>query len=201
SPTSALCRENPYQTLFHRHIDPTIFCPFGCPAYNHILKEQSYKLLDVKCWTIISSQHVTFDETGTISTHDLAPWNAPTVEGQWEGLLPRQCEAEHEDVEEETPELGTPDLRGTVGVDHPPPDAPEVQCPPSPTIDDLTHCFEQLHVDLPLAPAPAPVQPQPPSPERPALAQIITRVWKSNWQRQQADRNQDYQCTVNEDAA
>ncbi|KIK73364.1 hypothetical protein PAXRUDRAFT_79295, partial [Paxillus rubicundulus Ve08.2h10] len=90
SPTSTLHGENPYQTLFCRCIDATIFRPFA------------YKLLDVERRTIISSRHVTFDETGTISTHDLAPWNAPTVEGQWEGLLPRQREVEHEDVEEET---------------------------------------------------------------------------------------------------
>ncbi|KIK78972.1 hypothetical protein PAXRUDRAFT_84432, partial [Paxillus rubicundulus Ve08.2h10] len=89
SPMSALHGENPYQTLFCQHINPTIFCPFA------------YKLLDVKCHTIISNWHITFDETGTISTHNLAPWNVPTVERQWEGLLPRQHKAEHEDTEEE----------------------------------------------------------------------------------------------------
>ncbi|KIK91039.1 hypothetical protein PAXRUDRAFT_150432 [Paxillus rubicundulus Ve08.2h10] len=84
-PPTSLHRENPYQTLFHQHINPTIFCPFGSPAYAH---------------TITSSWHVTFDETATISTCDLAPWNIPTVEGQCEGLLLRQCKVEHEDLEE-----------------------------------------------------------------------------------------------------
>ncbi|KIK76323.1 hypothetical protein PAXRUDRAFT_170278, partial [Paxillus rubicundulus Ve08.2h10] len=139
SPTSALHGENPYQTLFHCRVDPTIFRPFGCPIYAHIPKEQSYKLLDVECRTIISSQHVTFDEAGNISAHNLAPWNVPTVEGQWEGLLPRQREVEHEDAEEETPELGTLDLRRTVGDDNTPPDAPEAERPPSPTINVLTN--------------------------------------------------------------
>ncbi|KIK72455.1 hypothetical protein PAXRUDRAFT_21969, partial [Paxillus rubicundulus Ve08.2h10] len=203
SPTSALRGENPYQTLFRRRVDPTIFHPFGCPAYAHIPKEQrggkfrshgrkcimigytygqqAYKLLDVERRTIISSRHVTFDETGTISTRDLAPWNVPTVEGQWEGLLPRQCKVEHEDAEEETP-----DPRRTVGVDNAPPDALEAQQPPSPTIDELMNRFEQLHMDPLLAPAPAPV---------------IAGVRRSNRQHQQADWNWDYQCTVNEDAA
>ncbi|KIK76173.1 hypothetical protein PAXRUDRAFT_170693, partial [Paxillus rubicundulus Ve08.2h10] len=122
SPTSALHRENLYQTLFHPCVDPTIFHPFGCPAYAHIQKEQCGGKFCSHGW----NQHITFDETGTISACDLAPWNVPTVEGQWEGLLSRQCEAEHEDAEEETLELGTPDLCRTVGVDHPPPDAPEV---------------------------------------------------------------------------
>ncbi|KIK73700.1 hypothetical protein PAXRUDRAFT_73368, partial [Paxillus rubicundulus Ve08.2h10] len=59
---------------------------------GYIYGQQAYKLLDVERRTIISSRHVTFDETvpytGTISACDLAPWNVPTVEGQWEGLLP-----------------------------------------------------------------------------------------------------------------
>ncbi|KIK93776.1 hypothetical protein PAXRUDRAFT_144321 [Paxillus rubicundulus Ve08.2h10] len=96
--------ENPYQTLFHQYIDPTIFCPFGCPTYAHVLKEleqcgekfssprqkcimisytygqQAYKLLDSECQTIISSWYVTFDKTRTISAHNLALWSVPTVE-------------------------------------------------------------------------------------------------------------------------
>ncbi|KIK72794.1 hypothetical protein PAXRUDRAFT_21573 [Paxillus rubicundulus Ve08.2h10] len=75
-------------------------------------------------------------------------------------LLPRQSKAEHEDAEEETPELGAPDLCGTVGLDNAPPDAPEAQWPPSPTINDLTNRFEQLHMDPSLAPAPAPAPPR-----------------------------------------
>ncbi|KIK92174.1 hypothetical protein PAXRUDRAFT_147889 [Paxillus rubicundulus Ve08.2h10] len=67
-----------------------------------------------------------------------------------------------------------------------------------------SHCFEKLHVNLALTPAPvpapAPVQPQPPSLERPAPAQIVAGVQRSNWQCQQTDWNWDYQLTVNKDA-
>ncbi|KIK79222.1 hypothetical protein PAXRUDRAFT_85742, partial [Paxillus rubicundulus Ve08.2h10] len=98
--TSALHGENPYQTLFRRHVDPTFFRPFSCPAYAHILKEQQRGKFRSHGW----NQHVTFDKTRTISARNLAPWNVPTVEGQWEQLLPRQCKAEHKDEEEETPE-------------------------------------------------------------------------------------------------
>ncbi|KIK78668.1 hypothetical protein PAXRUDRAFT_163357, partial [Paxillus rubicundulus Ve08.2h10] len=157
SPTSTLHGENPYQTVFHQCIDPTIFCPFSYPAYTHILKQQHGGKFLSHGW----NRHITFDETMTISAHDLALWNVPTVEGQWEGLLLRQCEVEHEDAEEENPESGTPDLHGTVGVDNAPPDALEVQQPPSPTINDLAHRFEQLHMDPLLAPAPAPTPVQP----------------------------------------
>ncbi|KIK75101.1 hypothetical protein PAXRUDRAFT_173812, partial [Paxillus rubicundulus Ve08.2h10] len=153
--TSALHGENPYQTLFCQHDDPTFFRPFSCPTYAHILKEQCRGKFCSHGW----NRHVTFDETGTISACNLAPWNVPTIEGQWEGLLPRQCKAEHEEVVEETLKLRTLDLCRTVGVDNAPPDAPEAQQPPSPTIYDLTNHFEQLHMDPPLAPAPAPVHP------------------------------------------
>ncbi|KIK74301.1 hypothetical protein PAXRUDRAFT_85832, partial [Paxillus rubicundulus Ve08.2h10] len=94
SPTSTLRGENPYQTLFRCR---------KCIMISYTYGQQAYKLLDVEHQTTISSWHITFDETGTISACDLAAWNVPTVEGQWEGLLPRQCKAEHEDAEEETP--------------------------------------------------------------------------------------------------
>ena len=58
--------------------------------------QQAYKLLDLECRTIISSHHVTFDESGTISRVESAPWNAPTVEGRWEGLIP-----EHDDDDDQ----------------------------------------------------------------------------------------------------
>ena len=50
--------------------------------------QQAYKLLDIERRTIISSQHVIFDRTGSVLEAELAPWNDLTVEGQWEGLLP-----------------------------------------------------------------------------------------------------------------
>ncbi|KAF8429848.1 hypothetical protein L210DRAFT_3323458, partial [Boletus edulis BED1] len=61
-------------------------------GYTH--GQQAYKLLDIKRRTIISSRHVTFDESGTISGAESAPWNTPAVEGQWEGLIPEQ---DHDD--------------------------------------------------------------------------------------------------------
>ncbi|KIJ05409.1 hypothetical protein PAXINDRAFT_93509, partial [Paxillus involutus ATCC 200175] len=51
------------------------------------------------------------------------------------------------------------------------------------------------------APAPPPIQPRPRSPERPAPAQIIAGVRRSNRQRQPADRNRDYQRVLDEEAA
>ena len=65
--------------------------------------QQAYKLLDIECQNIISSQHVIFDETGTISGTESAPWNDPTVEGQLEGLIPEhlhQPEDDHTDEED-----------------------------------------------------------------------------------------------------
>ena len=50
--------------------------------------QQAYKLLDIEHRTIISSRHVIFDETGSVSEAESTPWNDPSVEGQWEGLLP-----------------------------------------------------------------------------------------------------------------
>ena len=110
SPISGLDRKVPYQIFFKHQVDPTFFHPFGYPVYAHTTKEQwrgkfwphgkkcimigytygqqAYKLLDLECHTIISSCHVAYDESGTISGVESAPWNAPAVEGQWEGLIP-----------------------------------------------------------------------------------------------------------------
>ena len=44
--------------------------------------QQAYKLLDIEHQNVVSSQHVIFDETGTISGTESAPWNDSTVEGQ-----------------------------------------------------------------------------------------------------------------------
>ena len=53
--------------------------------------QQAYKLLDIEHRTIISSQHVTFDETGTIPEAESAPWHNLAVEEQWEGLFQSIC--------------------------------------------------------------------------------------------------------------
>jgi len=39
SPTSRLGGKVPYQVFFNRQVDPTFFCPFGCPAYAYTSKE------------------------------------------------------------------------------------------------------------------------------------------------------------------
>ena len=66
--------------------------------------QQAYKLLDIECQTIISSRHVTFDETRTVPEAESASWNNPTVEEQWEGLLPGHlhlAEHSHEDDDDD----------------------------------------------------------------------------------------------------
>ena len=68
--------------------------------------QQADKLLDIERRTIISSRHVTFDETGTILEAESAPWHDLAVEGQWEGLLPEhlhQLEHYHDDDDDKCP--------------------------------------------------------------------------------------------------
>src|SRR5438445_13561385 len=89
SPASAISGKTPYEQLFQQNVDPTIFRPFGCPAYAWIPKDkrggkfrsharkaimigymygqQAYKLLELQRRTVFSSRHVKFDESGTIS--------------------------------------------------------------------------------------------------------------------------------------
>ena len=55
-------------------------------GYTH--GQQAYKLLDMEHCTIISSCYVTFNESRVISRVESTPWNTPTVERQWEGLIP-----------------------------------------------------------------------------------------------------------------
>jgi len=165
SPTSGLWKKVPYQVFFNRQVDPTFFCPFGCLAYAYTSKkqwggkfrphgkkcimigytygQQAYKLLDIERRTILSSRHVTFNESGTISGVESAPWNTPTVEGQWEGLVPEHlCE----------PEDDHDGHRRPVGVIPPPnprpvgdiPTPAEIICLASPDIKELADCLNQL---------------------------------------------------------
>jgi hypothetical protein len=53
-------------------------------GYTH--GQQAYQLLDLKQQTIISSQHVIFDEDSTFTGDELAPWILNLSNGQWEGL-------------------------------------------------------------------------------------------------------------------
>ena len=40
SPASTISRKTPYEQLFNRNVDPTLFCPFGCPTYAWIPKDK-----------------------------------------------------------------------------------------------------------------------------------------------------------------
>ncbi|EGN91151.1 hypothetical protein SERLA73DRAFT_43160, partial [Serpula lacrymans var. lacrymans S7.3] len=92
SPASGLHGKTPYEILFKRRVDPTLFRPFGCQAYALILKDkrqgkfyskgrkaimigythgkQAYKLLDTEKRTVFSSWHVIFNESGKVQKDD-----------------------------------------------------------------------------------------------------------------------------------
>ena len=83
SPADGLKGGTPYEALFNRHVNPTLFRRFGSPAYALIPKDkrpgkfypharkaimigythgqQAYKLLDLKRRTVFSSRHVRFN--------------------------------------------------------------------------------------------------------------------------------------------
>ncbi|KIK80981.1 hypothetical protein PAXRUDRAFT_157208, partial [Paxillus rubicundulus Ve08.2h10] len=81
--TSEIYRENPYQILFHQFF-VTIFHPFRCPAYTHILKEQCRGNFHFHGWKCImicythrqqAYKNLDLEHQTTISAHGLAPWN------------------------------------------------------------------------------------------------------------------------------
>ena len=114
--------------------------------------QQAYKLLDIERRTIISSRHVIFDETGSVSEAESAPWNDPTVEGQWEGLLPEHLHRpEHNTNDDDDDGQFPPTPRPVGDQDMAQEDAPER--PASPIIQELAERLAQLHLDVP------PVQP------------------------------------------
>ena len=98
----------PYEALFNRHVNSTLFWKFGSPAYAltpkdkwlgkfypHAWKEimigythgqQAYKLLDLKHCTVFSSWHVQFNEEATLAPSETNPWNTHTTGDKWEGL-------------------------------------------------------------------------------------------------------------------
>ena len=107
--------------------------------------QQAYKLLDIEHRNIISSWHVIFDEIGTVSGTESAPWNDPTVEGQWEGLIPEHlCQPEDDHTDEEDHHrpnhrpVGDKDIQLNI---------PEQAA--SPGIQELADQLEQLHLDVP----------------------------------------------------
>ena len=111
---------------------------------GYMYRQQAYKLFNIEGQNIISSQCVIFDETGTISGTESAPWNDPTVEGQWEGLiLEHLCQPEDNHTDEE--DHSWPNHR-PVGVKDIPINIPEWLA--SPGIQELTDQLEQLHLDV-----------------------------------------------------
>lgn len=110
-PSSSNGGESPWTRMTGRRVDPTLWKPFGCPAYAHIFKAQhngkfgnkahksimlgyapnmkAYRLFNVHTRKVFSSRHVTFNENGTIDASIFPPSDGeddPTHE-QWEGLL------------------------------------------------------------------------------------------------------------------
>ena len=157
--------------------------------------QQAYKLLEIEHQTIISSRHVTFNETRTIPEAELAPWNNPTVEGQWEGLLPEHLHlAEHSHKDDDDDGQHPPNPRPVGDQDIAQANVPE--WPGSPIIQELAECLAQLHLDAPPAPPAIPavpvvpavlvipvvpvIPPLVPVPNPvPAPAQVIAGVWHS----------------------
>jgi len=169
---------------------------------GYTYSQQAYKLLDIEHWTILSSRHVTFDESGTISGVESTPWNAPAIEEQWEGLVPehlRELEDNHNDHRRPVGVIPPPNPRPVGDIPAP----VEIICPASPDIKELADRLDQLQLN----PAPAPPAPHAPTPELPpapapvtASAQIVAGVQRSGCQRQPANKNRKYQCALDEEA-
>jgi len=129
---------------------------------GYTYRQKAHKLLDIECQTILSSCHVTFDESRIISRVESAPWNAPTVEGQWVGLV-----LEHLHELEDNHD----DHRRPVGVVPPPNPGPvgdipapvEIICLASPDIEELADHLDQLWLNAaPCPEAPSASDPAPP---------------------------------------
>ena len=205
SPANGINGKTPYEVLFNRRIDPTIFQSFGCPAYALVPKDKrsgkfhphaqkgimigythgqhAYKLLDLQKRTMISSRHVHFNETGTLDPSETAPWAANPTGNQWEGLTPAWL---HTKLVQGPPKPAEP--VGAVGGHQPPP-------PPEPKPEPVgAQCPQTLEaLDLHAEPRTPPQQifPHPRSP--PPHQRCSAR------ERRPADRNQDYQRTLDEE--
>ncbi|EGO04055.1 hypothetical protein SERLA73DRAFT_69846 [Serpula lacrymans var. lacrymans S7.3] len=80
SPESGLHGKSPYEILFKRRVDPTLFCTFGCQAYALIPKDKQQ-----------GNQHVIFNEFGKVQKDDSTPWNTDPSTDYWEGLIPENA--------------------------------------------------------------------------------------------------------------
>jgi hypothetical protein len=109
SPASGLKRKTPYEKLFSRKVDPSMFRPFGRVAYALIPKDKrsgkfdsnacksimigytphkkAYRLMDLGTRAIFHSWHVRFDESSTIKDTKARDSFPADTSGQWENLL------------------------------------------------------------------------------------------------------------------
>ncbi|KAG2065288.1 hypothetical protein BDR04DRAFT_974678, partial [Suillus decipiens] len=122
SPAAGIKGKTLYEMLFNQNVDPSFFCPFGCPTYALIPKNNAgrvppkgckaimidymhgqkvYKLMDLAQHTVFSSRYITFNETNQISDADLAPWHVHPARQQWEGLFSLQCHCPNTSVSDE----------------------------------------------------------------------------------------------------
>jgi len=188
-----------------KKIEKETDCNKKCIMIGFTYGQQAYKLLNIEHRTILSSHHVTFDESGTISRVESAPWNAPAVEGQWKGLVPEHLHKLEDDHHHHHRPVGVipPSNPRPVG-DIPAP--VEIICLASPDIEELTDRLDQHCLNPAPAPAPppapcAPTLELPPAPAPVAApAQIIAGVRQSGRQRQPANKNREYQRALDEEA-
>ncbi|EGO01724.1 hypothetical protein SERLA73DRAFT_70892 [Serpula lacrymans var. lacrymans S7.3] len=72
-------------------------------GYTH--GKQAYKLLGTEKWTVFSSRHVIFNESGKVQKDDTVPWNTDTSTDQWEGLIPENAHyPDQKTLEEDDPD-------------------------------------------------------------------------------------------------
>ena len=168
--------------------------------------QQAYILLDLEQQTIISSHHVTFDESGTISDAESTPWKATTQE-QWEGLLLRYShQPEHigneDDLESEisnasnAPDVSdasdAPNVSNALNASDAS-DAPKaVGAPTNCSVEDLVNCLDKLCLEA--------SKPISTTSSKLALAQVIAGVHQSSRVCHTANRNKDCQHTLDEEA-
>jgi hypothetical protein len=109
SPASGLKGKAPYEKLFSRIVDPSMFRPFGCVSYTLIPKDKrsgkfdskackaimigytahkkTYRLMDLGTRTIFHSRHVRFDESSAIKYTKARDTYPADTSGQWENLF------------------------------------------------------------------------------------------------------------------
>ena len=161
-------------------------------GYTH--GQQVYKLLDLKCCTVFSSRHVWFNEEEALAPSETNPWNTHTTDNTWEGLTPAHLhilENTYPDVDDDKPDTTPKEPAEAVGENQPLPPAMQIenieavgdQCPHTPEA--------QVWPEEPRTP-PWQVMQRPRSPP--------PRPRRSGRERKPADRNRDYQRTLDEEA-